>query len=176
MEVTVRGKNLDVTPALRDYVQKKLGKLDRYVGPGFQAQVTLEVERGRHQVEVTVPLDGFLLRGVERTDDMYASMDLVLDKLERQIEKYRAKLARRFRQAGSKVPPYWSEGVAEEGGGEPLLRHKRFPLKPMDVDEAILQMNLLGHDFFVFTNAMTEQVNVVYRRRSGDYGLIEPEH
>jgi len=157
----------------------------------------LSVQKDRQTVEVTIPFEGRLLRGEESTEDMYASVDLVVDKIERQVHKYKTLINRKLRRdgtqdsapAGEGRPPRGpgarAEGLAGAGPGteapDPegwppaVVRTKRFPLKPMAVEEAILEMNLLGHDFFVFANAETEQVNVVYRRRAGDYGLIEPE-
>lgn len=175
MRISVRGKNLQVTNALRQQAEKKLSKLDRYLGENTEAQVTFSVQGGSHVVEVTIRLNGYILRGEEGTDDMYASIDLVIDKLERQIRKYKTKLDRRLKSQGIKdlVPP--PEPKAQDD--EPKLkRTKRFAIKPMDVEEAIMQMNLLGHNFFVFSNADTEDVNVIYRRKDGNYGLIEPEY
>ncbi len=131
--------------------------------------------KGRHIVEVTVPINGILLRGEESTMDMYTSIDLVVEKLERQIEKHKTKLARKFRQVSFK------EAVVEEIKEAPevedfqVVKTKRFAVKPMDIQEAIMQMNLINHDFFVFRDAKTEAVNVVYRRKDGKYGLIDPE-
>ena len=158
---------------MRQYVEKKLSKLERYFENIDEAIATLSVEKERHIVEVTVPLNGgMLLRGEEETNDMYASVDLVMEKLERQIEKYKTKIARKMKDGKLLDLAAGQEKAAEE---EPrLVRTKRFAMKPMPVEEAILQMNLLGHDFFVFSNAETEEVNVVYRRRDGNYGLIEP--
>lgn len=173
MQIVVKGKNIAVTPALRRYAEKKLGKLSRYFNSIPEATVTLSVEKNRHIVEVTVPLNGgMLLRGEEETPDMYASIDLVVEKLERQIEKYKTRLARQIK-AGS-VLDLAPTPEQEEDEEPKIVRTKRFAMKPMQVEEAILQMNLLGHDFFVFSNAETGEVNVVYRRRDGNYGLIEP--
>jgi len=132
-----------------------------------------------HQVEVTIPLTGVLLRAEERASDMYASIDLVAEKLERQIRKHKTRLNRKIRQEGGlknffKESPDVESKPFEEDEEFELVRTKRFTLKPMDVDEAILQMNMLGHNFFVFANAATDQVNVVYKRNDGKYGLIEP--
>ncbi|MCG0238708.1 MAG: ribosome-associated translation inhibitor RaiA [Firmicutes bacterium] len=172
MQVAVYGKNIEVTAALREYAQKKLNKLDRYLQEPADAQVTFSIERGRHIVEVTIPVrDGYLLRGEEATDDMYASIDLVVEKLEKQIHKYRS----RFRRKGGPSQPGTPPAGPEEAEGDRIVRVKRFALKPQTVEEAVMQMNLLGHDFYVFTNAETGQVNVVYRRKDGNYGLIEPE-
>jgi len=173
MRITVKGKNIAVTPALREHVEKKLGKLPRYFDSIKEATATLSVEKNRHIVEVTMPLNGgMLLRAEEETQDMYASIDLVVEKLERQIEKYKTRIARKLKDGSLKDLTPVSGGVEDD---EPrIVRTKRFAMKPMPVDEAILQMNLLGHDFFVFCNAETDEVNVVYQRRDGNYGLIEP--
>lgn len=174
MRLSVRGKNFEVSEALRQYAEKRLKKLERFLGEGVEVQVTMSVSRDRHVVEVTVPLDGYLLRGEEATGDMYGSIDLVLEKLEKQMEKYKTRLAKKVKENALKEGAFWSH--QEEEVEEPrVVRTKRFPIKPMSVEEAILQMNLLGHNFFVFTNAETEQVNVLYRRKDGNYGLIEPE-
>ncbi|NPV27810.1 MAG: ribosome-associated translation inhibitor RaiA [Firmicutes bacterium] len=180
MRITVRGKNLEVTDALREYVEKRLGKLSKYLDNLDEAQVTLSVEREHHVVEVTIPLNGMLLRGEENASDMYTSIDLVVEKLEKQIEKYKARFSRRLKnQTLRDLGAADGNGQAKaEEAVEPfkVVRTKRFALKPMPVDEAIMQMNLLGHNFFMFTNAETEEVNVVYRRKDGNYGLIEPEY
>lgn len=175
MSITVRGKNIEITPALRDYVEKRVGKVTRYFEVHGDITAVLTVEKGRHIVEVTLPLNGILLRGEESTLDMYTSIDLVTDKLEKQIEKYKTKLARKIRQGfrADQVAPV-STAVSEMDETK-VVKTKRFAVKPMDVDEAILQMNLINHDFYVFRNAETEAVNVVYRRKDGNYGLIESE-
>ncbi|NLX90604.1 MAG: ribosome-associated translation inhibitor RaiA [Firmicutes bacterium] len=174
MRINVRGRNMNITPALQEYVVKRLNRLDKYFNSPIEAQVTLSVIREDHIVEVTISMDGLLLRGEEATLDMYASIDLVVDKLERQIHKYKTKINRKLRQKGIKglneklFPPQ------EEEEAEPVVvKNKRFVIKPMPLEEAILQMNLLGHDFFVFNNADTEEINVLYRRKDGNYGLIE---
>jgi len=171
VHIAVRGKNMDVTPALKEYVEKRLGKIEKYFDYPVSPQVTLSLERDRHIVEVTLPVNGMLLRGEEETGDMYSAVDLVLEKIEKQIDKYRTRLTRRNRaQAKGGTPEYI------DTSDEPVIvRVKRFALKPMTVEEAVLQMNLLGHDFFVFRNAENEEVDVVYRRKDGNYGLIEPE-
>lgn len=170
MNIIIRGKHIEVTDALKDYVTKRVGKLEKYSDDFQDVQVTLLVERDRHRVEVTAPINGIILRGEEETTDMYSSIDLVLEKLERQIEKYRTRISKRVRVKTLKEP---EPGIAEEE--HEVVRNKKFQAKPMSVDEAIMQMNLIGHSFFVFTNADTQQMNVVYRRKNGDYGLLEPE-
>ncbi|ADI02633.1 ribosome hibernation-promoting factor, HPF/YfiA family [Syntrophothermus lipocalidus] len=178
MRIEVRGKNIELTDALREYVEKRLSKLERFIDDLKEAQVTLSVEGDTHRVEVTIPLNGVILRGEEKTDDMYSSVDLVVDKLEKQIDKYKTRIYRRYREVGLKkgatgeAPPVKEE---EKGEAAKVVRTKRFALKPMDVEEAIMQMNLLGHSFFVFFNVESAEVNVLYRRRDGNYGLIEPE-
>lgn len=182
MEYTVRGQNIEVTEALRDFVEKKLGRLDKYFETPLQAnaQVTLSVVRGDHDVEVTIPLPGVMLRAEEQSSDMYASIDMVVDKLERQIRKHKTRINRKLRQDGS-VKALFKEDMVDDTRGAQIeddeefevVRTKRFTFKPMDIDEAILQMNMIGHNFFVFANADNNEVNVVYRRNDGKYGLIE---
>ncbi len=174
---TVRGKNIEITPSLRDYVEKRVGKVTKYFDKVGEITVLLTVSKGRHIVEVTVPVQGgVLLRGEEATMDMYTSIDLVVEKLERQIHKHKTKLERRFREGGFRaeaVVPGPVPTKVEETDEYPVVKTKRFVVKPMDVQEAIMQMNLLNHNFFVFRDAETEEVNVVYRRTDGNYGLIE---
>lgn len=176
MKITVTGKNIEVTDALRDTVIRKISKLDKYFNPDVETQVTLSVQKNHHIIEVTIPFDGVILRGEESTDDMYASIDKVLDKLERQILKHKTRLERKLRENSLKGVDVKPGEAEDEEEYEPLVvRTKKFAIKPMPVDEAILQMDLLGHSFFVFLNADTEEVNVVYKRKDGRYGLIEPE-
>ena len=169
MEVTVKGKNVQITDAIRDHAKKKLSKFDKYFEVTPEATVTCSVEKDRHTVEVTMLSSGLVLRAEESSPDLYASIDMVIDIIDKQINKNKTRLGRRIRQDIS----FNGNGYAREE--EPrVVRSKKFALKPMAIDEAILQMNLVGHDFFVFSNADTEEVNVVYRRRDGNYGLIEP--
>lgn len=171
MNINVRGKNVEVTDALKEYVEKRLGKLDKYFVDLKEANVTLVVEKADHRVEVTIPVSGMILRGEETTGDMYSSIDLVMDKLERQLEKYKSRLSRKIRMVD--VKPEVVTDIVDDAS---VIKTKRFAVKPMPVDEAVMQMNLIGHSFFVFSNAETEEVNVVYRRKDGKYGLIEPEY
>jgi len=178
MELALYGKSLELTPALRAHVQQRLDKLDRFFAGAAPApaQVALSVQRDLQTVEVTIPFEGFLLRAQDSEASMYAAVDLVVDKLERQIHKYKTRVNRRQRHGGTSrvegqaVPAEDAPGEAEDG--DVLIRTKRFPLKPMTVEEAVLQMSLLGHDFFVFREAGSEEVQVLYRRRHGGYGLI----
>ncbi|MBP2662100.1 MAG: yvyD [Firmicutes bacterium] len=181
MAITVRGKNIDITPALKDYVTKRVGKITKYFDGASMGEITaiLIVNKGRHIVEVTVPINGILLRGEEATPDMYTSIDLVIEKLEKQIEKYKTKLSRKLKSGSFKtelIPTATLASAPTLGDDEfDIVKTKRFAIKPMAVDEAVMQMNLINHDFYVFANADTEEVNVVYRRKDGRYGLIEPE-
>ena len=174
MEIKVHGKNLEVTKALQDYARKKAAKISKFFEQEpLEIQVTMSVERETHIVDITVSVNGLLLRGEEKTGDMYASIDGAVNKIERQVHKYKTRINRRLREENRVVLPS-PEGV-EEAPEPKIVRTKRFAIKPMSVTEAVMQMDLLGHDFFVFFNADTEEVNVVYKRRGGNYGLIEPE-
>ena len=171
MKVTIVGKNLEVSDYLRNLTDKKVAKLERFLKPDTQVSVTLAVERSRHICEVTIPFDGVVLRAEEVTGDMYASIDTALDKLERQIRRHRTKLARDLR-AEIDFPQ------AEDEADEPerrIVRTKRFAYKPMSVEDAILEMNLLGHTFYMFNNIESGMIATVYRRRDGGCGLIELE-
>lgn len=174
MKTIVSGRNMNVTDALRDTIQSKLGKLDRFFYRELEAQVTLSVEKNRHIIEVTIPFNGSILRAEEATEDMYRSIDGVVDKLTRQLGKQKNKLENRINRY--ETIRFENIKVDEEDDMEEarIVRTKRFLIKPMDPEEAVLQMELLGHNFFVFVDAETDDVNVVYKRRDGDYGLIEP--
>lgn len=174
MNVIINGKNIEVTDALQDYAEKKVAKIAKFFEKSpLGSQVTLSTERGFHIVEITVQVDGLLLRGEEKTGDMYASIDGAIDKIERQVHKFKTRINRRLREENRVV----LEPVASQKEQlEPQIkRTKRFAVKPMSAEEAVMQMDLLGHDFFVFSNSDTDEVNVVYRRKDGHYGLIEPE-
>jgi putative sigma-54 modulation protein len=188
--IRVQGKNLAVTEALRAYVGEKLAKLPRYFDQVQDAQVVLSVARDRNRgraqvVEMTVWCDGLVLRAEEQSEDMYASIDLAAEKLERQIAKYRSRMIEKRRQDESRRRQRREESAEialragpgfEEGPAAPeIVRTKRFAMKPMTTEEAAVQLELLGHEFFVFRQAATQEINVLYRRRDGNYGLIEPE-
>ena len=166
MKVAIRGKNIEVTDALRAYIEKRLSKLTRYFDDELDAQAVLSVVKDKSTIELTCFVDKIVLRGVETNDDMYAAIDLVVDKIVRQIHK-------RFKKQEAFHPEVLAAPVEEET--IEVVKRKHFAVRPMDVEEAILQMNLIGHDFFMFFNAETETMNVVYRRHDGFYGLIEPE-
>ncbi len=173
MATIVRGKNLEITDALRDYVLKREKKVTKYFDSDVSVQAMLSVEKDRKIAEITMKVDGVVLRSVEANEDMYAAIDLVYDKMIRQIHKYKTKLARRMK--GSAFNAALVEGPAEPEESFEIARVKKFAARPMDVEEAVLQMNLVGHDFFVFLNSETDAINVVYKRKHGKYGLIEPE-
>ena len=175
MKFIISGKNFEVTEALKERVNKKLGKLDRFFNPQTEAHVTMSIQRNRHIVEVTIPSNGITLRAEVASDDMYTSIDKVENILEGQIRKNKTRLERMLHTGIFKPEYFSSENIVEEETEFKVVRTKRFAIKPMPVEEAILQMNLLGHEFFMFSNADTNEVNVVYRRKDGNYGLIEPE-
>lgn len=172
MVITYTGKNMEVSEYLRDLADKKIAKLERYFPSDTEVQVTMSVEKNRHIIEVTIPYAGGIIRGEEVTSDMYASIDNVIAKLEKQIVRNKSKLERSLRYEGEPSDYDYEE---EEDDEPRIVRVKRFSMKPMSVEEAALQMELLGHSFFVFTNDRTEEMNVLYRRKDGNYGLIEAE-
>ncbi|GAB4072939.1 ribosome-associated translation inhibitor RaiA [Barrientosiimonas marina] len=182
MKYNIRGKNIEVTDAIRDYVERKIGKLDKYFDtpPSSDVNVNLSVYSDEQEIEVTIPMTNLVLRAEERHSDLYAAIDLVVEKLERQIRKYKTKVNRKFRQEGAAKHIFAElekEAEAEkeqESDDIEIVRKKQFDLKPMDSEEAVLQMDMLGHGFYVFTNAVSGDTNVVYRRKDGKFGLIEP--
>lgn len=175
MKIIISGKNIEVTSGLRQFVEKKLSKLEKYFKPEVEAHITLSVEKNRQIVEVTIPFNGVILRGEEANGDMYVSIDLVADKLERQIRKQKTKLERRKYDDSLRFQdiPDIKENEREEE--TKIVKTKRFAVKPMSEEEAVLEMELLGHNFFVFQNADSNEVNVIYKRKDGNVGLIEPE-
>ncbi|MDR1620667.1 MAG: ribosome-associated translation inhibitor RaiA [Clostridiales bacterium] len=177
MRISISGKNIEVSDYLRELIDKKAGKLERYFPKDTEVQVTMAVERNRHIVEVTIPYEGIIIRGEEVTGDMYASIDNVLDKLEKQIIKHRTRLEKNLKNGAFKYDAPLFGGTYDEGEEEEsrIVRVKRFALKPMTEEEAMLQMSLLDHSFYMFLNADTNDINVLYSRKDGNYGLIEPE-
>ena len=174
MKVTVIAKNIELTQALKDIVQKKISKLEKYFDVEVDAKATLSVQKNIQKIEVTIPFNGVILRCEESTDDMYKSIDLVEDKLERQIRKQKTKLSRKHNGSVRFAAIEESAAGQEEEEGN-LVKVKKFGVKPMNSEEAILQMDLLGHNFFVYQDAESSKVNVVYKRKDGNYGLLEPE-
>lgn len=175
MKFIMNGKNTSISNAMMEKARKKVGKFEKFFKPDAEAHLTFDVEKDRNIFEVTIQSKGLFIRAEEVSDDMYASIDLVIEKLERQIRKYKTRLANRIHQESMVAENYDIPEEIEEEEDHPAFRTKRFAFKPMDPEEAILQMNLLGHDFFVFSNGDTEKVNVVYKRKNGQYGLIEPD-
>lgn len=176
MNFIISGKNIEVTPSLKDSVTSKLGKLERYFTPDTEIIVTLSVERDRQKIEVTIPVKGDIIRSEQTSTDMYVSIDLVEEVIERQLRKYKNKLIARHQEGGTFKQEFFEEEPAIDSNDEiQIVRTKKFGIKPMFPEDACVQMELLGHDFFVFSNAETEEVNVVYKRKNGTFGLIEPE-
>lgn len=177
MKVTVVAKNIELTSALKESVERKISKLNKYFDSNIEARATLSVQKNRQIIEVTIPFNGVILRGEESTDDMYKSIDLVGAKLEKQIQKQRTKLSRKNASGSLRFPSFnASDLIEEEEEKQKIVKTKSFNVKPMSEDEAILQMELLGHNFFVYEDADTSKVNVIYKRKDGNYGLIEPEY
>ena len=176
MKFIIIGKNIDVTPGLREAVESKLGKLERYFTPNTEIHVTLSVQKGHQKIEVTIPVKGGLVRSEQESSDMYVSIDLVEEVIERQLRKYKNKLVAREQEGGTFKQEFFEEVDKIEDAGEiKIVRTKKFGFKPMYPEDACVQMELLGHDFYVFCNAESDEVNVVYRRKNGTFGLIEPE-
>lgn len=179
IKYSIRGENIEVTEAIRDYVENKLNKVEKYfhADQELDARVNLKVYREKTaKVEVTIPLGAITLRAEDVSQDMYGSIDLVVDKIERQIRKNKTKIAKKHREkvaTGQVFTPEFEAEIIEEPAEVKVVRTKNVSLKPMDVEEAILQMDLLGHDFFIFTDAADGTTNVIYRREDGEYGLIE---
>ncbi len=172
MQIFLTGRNLEVTEALRRYAEEKVGRLQKFVDKITSAHIVLSLQKYRQIAEVTLRVRDLTIRAEESTEDLYSSIDLVMEKLERQLQKYKGKIvshANRGRTQDQNMMPL----VEDEGSR--VVKTKRFSIKPMSLDEAILQIDLLGHNFYVFRNAQTDEVNVLYRRHEGNYGLIEPE-
>lgn len=174
MQVRITTRGMELSDFLREYTEKKISKLTRYFDRILDANVVFKAEAGVSQVEITLDANGVILRGVEKGDNFQMALDFALEKIEKQLRKFKDKLARKYK---INIPPEEvAPAIEEHPEEEPkIVKVKRFQLKPMFPEEAILQMDLLGHDFFVFLNANTNQISVVYRRRDGNYGLIEPE-
>ena len=176
LKFNIRGENVDLTDAIRDYVEKRISKINKFLEDNVDAtaHVNLKVYKNKtFKVEVTIPLPYLTLRAEETSNDMYASIDLVTDKLERQIRKYKTKVNRKSREKGLKNLEFVPGDDGAEDDSLKIVRTKEISLKPMDSEEAVLQMDMLGHDFFIFQDAETNGTSVVYRRNDGRYGLIE---
>ncbi len=174
MKFVIVGKNIEVTQGLKAAVEEKIGKLERYFNPETEIHVTLSVEKERQKIEVTIPVKGSIIRSEQVSNDMYVSIDLVEEIIERQIKKYKNKLIDQKQSAGFFKQEFIEKDYMDDEEVK-IIRTKKFDIKPMYPEDACVQMELLGHSFFVFFNAETEQVNVVYKRKGNTYGLIEPE-
>ena len=175
MRFIISGKNIDVTEGLRAAITDKLGKLEKYFTPETEVIVTLSVEKERQKIEVTIPVKGNIIRSEQVSSDMYVSIDLVEEVIERQLKKYKNKIVDKKQQAAGNFQQAYIDKDYEEDDEIRIIRTKRFGMKPMYPEDACIQMELLGHSFFVFRNAETDEVNVVYKRKGNTYGLIEPE-
>lgn len=175
MKFIIVGRNIEVTPGLRAAVEEKIGKLDKYFNPDTEVHVTLSVEKDRQKIEVTIPVKGSIIRSEQVSNDMYVSIDLVEEIIVRQLRKYKTRIANQQNSRKNFQPAYLE---METDGDEEvkIVRTKKFAIKPLDPEEACVEMELLGHSFFVFRNAQTDEVNVVYKRKGNTYGLIEPEN
>lgn len=174
MKFIIVGKNIEVTEGLKSAVEDKIGKLEKYFTPSTEVHVTLSVEKERQKIEVTIPVKGNIIRSEQVSSDMYISIDLVEEIIERQLKKYKTKLVDQQQNAAFFKQEYMDKDFMDEEEVK-IIRTKKFDIKPMYPEDACVQMELLGHNFYVFCNAETEQVNVVYKRKGGTYGLIEPE-
>lgn len=176
MKFIISGRNIDITDGLRSAVEDKLGKLEKFFTDDTEIHVTLSVEKERQKIEVTIPVKGNIIRSEQVSNDMYVSIDLVEEIIERQLRKYRKKIIDKKQNAGTFQQAFIEKDFEDENTNEiKIIRTKKFGFKPMYPEDACVQMELLGHNFFVFYNAETDQVNVVYKRKGNTYGLIEPE-
>ena len=177
MKIKIFGKNIEVTEGIRSAVEEKIGKLDKYFAEETRVDVTLSVNKNEQKVEVTIPVKGRIIRAEEISDDMYVSIDMVEETIERQLVKYKNKIIDKKKSIKEAFTETYIEADYEDEDEDQIKIKKttRFGIKPMDPEEACVEMELLGHNFFVFLNAETEEVNVVYKRKGNTYGLIEPE-
>lgn len=174
MRFVITGRNIEVTDGLRKAVEAKLGKLDRFFSADTEVIVTLSVEKERQKIEVTIPVKGSIIRSEQVSNDMYVSIDLVEEIIERQLKKYKNKIIDQQQNQAAFAKEFVEKDFDDEADVQ-IIRTKKFGVKPMDPEEACVQMELLGHNFFVFFNSETEEINVVYKRKGNTYGLIEPE-
>ncbi len=176
MNFIITGRKVDVTDGLRDRIHKRLGKLEKYFKDDPDVRVTLSVSKDRHTIEVTIFSTGVIYRAEETNTDMYAAIDTVVDVIERQMRRHKTHLEKKLRKEAFDIP-YAAPDVSEPDIAEEkefkVVKVKKFAFKPMSVEEAILQMNLLGHEFFVFDNSENDAISIVYKRKDGNYALIE---
>ena len=176
MKFIISGRNLEVSEGLKNSVIDKLGRLERYFTPDTEVNVTMSIEKERQKIEVTIPVKGHIIRSEQVSNDMYVSIDLVEEVIERQLRKYKNKLVAKQQDGGN----FRREFLEKEENIEPeeikIIRTKEIEMKPMYPEDACIQMELLGHNFYMFHNAETDEVNVVYKRKGGTYGMIVPEN
>jgi putative sigma-54 modulation protein len=175
MKFIISGKNIDITEGLKRAIEDKIGKLEKYFTPDTEVHVTLSVEKERQKIEVTIPVKGTVIRSEQVSNDMYVSIDLVEEIIERQLKKYKNKLIEKQQNKDYFRQEFIEKDFVDEEEIQ-IVRSKKFDIKPMYAEDACIQMELTGHNFFVFVNAETGQVNVVYKRKGNTYGLIEPEY
>ena len=174
MKFIISGKNMDITEALRSAVEDKLSKLEKYFTSETEVHVTLSVEKDRQKIEVTIPVKGNIIRSEQVSNDMYVSIDLVEEIIERQLKNYKNKIIDKHQSAGNFKQEFIEKEYVDDEEIQ-IVRSKKFDIKPMYPEDACIQMELLGHNFYVFVNAETDQVNVVYKRKGGTYGIMEPD-
>ena len=175
MKFIISGKNIDITEGLKSAIEDKIGKVEKYFTPDTEVHVTLSVEKERQKIEVTIPVKGTVIRSEQVSNDMYVSIDLVEEIIERQLKKYKNKLIEKQQNKDYFRQEFIEKDFVDEEEIQ-IVRSKKFDIKPMYAEDACIQMELTGHNFFVFVNAETGQVNVVYKRKGNTYGLIEPEY
>ena len=176
MNYIVSGKNIEVTEGLKSAIYDKLGRLEKFFAEDTDVQITFSVEKERQKIEVTIPMKGHIIRAEQSSDDMYVSIDLVVEVIERQVTRYKKKIVDKEQNAAYIQNDFFNVDEDDLDDEEiKIIRSKRFAVKPMYPEDACVQMDLLGHNFFVFRNAETDEVNVVYKRKGNTYGLIEPE-
>lgn len=175
MRFTITGRNMEVSSGLREAIEAKLGKLEHYFTPTTEVIVTLSIQRGEQKIEVTIPIKGGIIRAEEASSDMYVSIDLVEEVIERQVRRYKKKIIDKKQSAQSFSQLFLESDEPTEDEEINIVKTKRFGMKPMFPEDACVEMELLGHNFYMFLNAETDQVNVVYKRKGNTYGLIEPE-
>ncbi|GAB5047108.1 ribosome hibernation-promoting factor, HPF/YfiA family [Thermodesulfovibrio sp. TK110] len=171
MKITIRGKNIDVTEALKQYIEKRVSKFERFLNDASEAIVTISTEKFTHKIDVLLKVNGHLIQAEGKTEDLYSAVDQVVEKLEKQVLKYKEKVQNKNKKEAIKYP---SASFEEKEEPKRIVKYKKFDLRPMSPEEAVDQMELLDKDFFIFLNSFTGDVNVVYRRKDGNFGLIEP--
>ena len=174
MQIYIKGHGIHVTDALRTFAEEKIGRLDHYFDHIIEAHVTMRTERNDQIVDVTLHVRNYIIKAEERSGDMYASIDLVRDRLEQQIRKYKTRLIDRHHRGNGKLESETGSAPPSDDDYPRIVKSKKFNVKPMNAEDAAAQMELLGHSFFVFVNEETEQLNVLYRRKGGDLGIIVP--